>query len=228
MRIPPSLSHTPTLTHPQVTLQDHYGNRCYPKGSFCDACVFGMSMMVHTAQTLAANKGKRPALSEQPLFSEFDGAWGTHDVANGGGRYFELTYIRREGGAGISLQLWYSLGGDGERIALHEKPFVIGEGRDDAKRGKNEEEGADSQNKGFAKQIMPGDYVRAAQLAMPAPHSHTRVRLRHKHTGRSEEPTHRRTRARVRPRASSYRPHPHDRSEPRRPHTCVRAVSRTT
>ena len=104
---------------------------------------------------LAANKGKRPALAEQPLWPELEGDWGTHDTANGGGRFYTLRYTRREGGGGISLQAWYSIGDDdpSKRIALHDKAFQVGEGRVDV--GKSQE----SATKSFEKQVTPGDYT---------------------------------------------------------------------
>ena len=101
----------------RVTLNDAYGNRCHPSATFTDSCKFGMSMMVVTAQMLAANKGKRMPISDQPLFPDFGGTWKVHDTKDGGGTYFELKYTRSEGGAGISLQLWYTKGAEGMQKA---------------------------------------------------------------------------------------------------------------
>ena len=72
------------------------------------------------------------------------------------------------------MQLWYSMGVDGERIALTEKPFVIGEGREDTTKGAAQQDASSQQQKGFAKQIMPGDYVRArSYISHRTAHSHT-------------------------------------------------------
>ena len=143
-----------------ISLRDRHGNPCVPSAAFCASCHFGMSMMVVTAQQLAAWKGRRPPVSEHEVWGEFGGSWGTHDAKDGGGKFFELKYVRREGGGGISLSLWYSLGSvDSERCALnHEKPFVVGEGVEAKVTQKAQAQKAEGENI-EEKESLPGDYT---------------------------------------------------------------------
>ena len=145
-----------------LTLRDAFANRCHPPPAFLDEHSFGMSMMVVTAQMLAAQKGLRMPVCEQPLFPDMVGKWGVHSAKDGGGCYYELSYTRREGGAGISLQLWYSRAADGHRVALHEKPFMVGEGvaanQQHATVASKTSAEAVAPQAPHAKQTMPGDY----------------------------------------------------------------------
>ena len=123
-----------------LTLFDQHGNRCSPPSSFCEACKVSMSI------TSAVVPGTKPKpLSEQTAFDDVVGEWLTH---SDGGRFYRLTYTRREGGTNLELQLWYTIEGSGsdspERISLHEKAFPISEGV--TKRVEK------------TMQVMPGDY----------------------------------------------------------------------